>query len=466
MKGSWALTAKFGWAGWQKFSIRSCCNSVTYDLYSKPLFVLYQCMETQTNNLKDTFLAPALDALSKAKHSRSCSDYTDSDFLKSGIERVLQNVTSGRDWVQRLRLKFNLNLSVSNFFNSLRSSRRKQLVEEISLDVRSQTDQIICNKNSDPLSAHPELRGFAVYASDGHSHKPSAHETAIADKKRAVTHIYTCNLRSHSLAHTALTNVSMTKKKEHEIATLKQIGGKALRMGEAKGTKVIQVYDPAIIDYQQWFKWKKGHGVYILTLEKSNSALQVLGQLQWDKNDERNQGVLNDELVGPSNGVTMRRVTYKDPLTGKTYRFITNELTLPPGLIAFLYKLRWDIEKIFDQIKNKLLEQKAWAKSATAKIQQANFVTIAHNLMVLLKHQIETQEGIVDEKNKRKREQIRAQEIKKLKGQTINPMVINWNRATQRCLQFIRWLRHCLDNQTPWSQAMELLRPLMQKYLH
>jgi len=418
--------------------------------------------------LKDKFFAPVLSALSRAKNFRTCNEYTDQEHLSSGIERVLQSVASGRDWVQRLRLKLRLNLSVSNFFSSLRSTRRKELVEEISADVRAQTDQSICHGACDPLSAYPELNGFAVYASDGHSHKASAHESPIEDKKRAVTHIYTCNLRSHSLAHTALTNAALTRKKEHEITTLKQIGGKALRMGEAKGIKVIQVYDPAIIDYNEWFKWKKGHGVYILTLEKSNSALQVLGEPDWDKTDGRNRGVLNDQLVGPSNGTTMRRVTYKDPLTGKIYRFITNELTLPPGLIAFLYKLRWDIEKIFDQVKNKLLEQKAWAKSATAKIQQAHFIALAHNLMVLLNHELGTEEGIADEKSQLRREQTRTGELEqlRLKGERMNSLVLNWKRATQRCLQFIRWLRHCLENQTPWREAVSLLRPLMQKYLH
>ena len=425
-------------------------------------------MQTLTANLKDKFFAPVFAALSRAQNSRTCSEYTDNEHLSSGIERVLQTVTSGRDWVQRLRLKLKLNLSVSNFFSSLRSTRRKKLVEEISTDVRAQTDRSICHQKSDPLSVHSELDGFAIYASDGHSHKASAHESPIKDKKRAVTHIYTCNLRSHSLAHTALTNAALTKKKEHEITTLKQIGGKALRMGEPKGIKVIQVYDPAVIDYNEWFKWKKGHGLYILTLEKSNSALQVLGEPDWDKTDERNRGVINDELVGPSNGTVMRRVTYKDPLTGKIYRFITNELTLPPGLIAFLYKLRWDIEKVFDQVKNKLLEQKAWAKSATAKIQQAHFIALAHNLMVLLNHQIETEEGITDEKSQHKRKQTRARELEELQinGQHMNSLVLNWKRATQRCLQFIRWLRHCLENQTSWREAVSLLRPLMQNYLH
>ncbi len=425
-------------------------------------------MQTLTNTLKDKFFAPVVLALSRAKNFRACNEYTDPEHLNSGIERVLQSVASGRDWVQRLRMKFKLNLSVSNFFSSLRSPRRKELLEEVSTDVRTQTDQAICHQKEDPLSVHAELDGFAVYASDGHSHKASAHELPIKDKKRAVTHIYTCNLRSHSLAHTALTNPGLTKKKEHEIATLKQIGGKALRMGQTKGIKVIQVYDPAIIDYNEWFRWKKGHGLYILTLEKSNSALRVLGEPDWDKTDERNRGVLNDELVGPSNGTVMRRVTYKDPLTGKIYRFITNELTLPPGLIAFLYKLRWDIEKIFDQVKNKLLEQKAWAKSATAKIQQAHFITLAHNLMVLLNHQIETEEGIADKKTQHKRKQARAKELEQLQlnGEHMNSLVLNWKRATQRCLQFIRWLRHCLENQTPWQEAISLLRPLMQRYLH
>ena len=139
--------------------------------------------------------------LSQERKTSEHSGYTDRENLSSGIEPVRHTVTSGREWVQRLRLKLKLDLSVSNFFSALRSPRRKQLVEEISTDVRAQTDRSICHQ------------------------------------KRAVTDIYTCNLRSHSLAHTALTNAALTKKKEHEITTLKQIGGKSLRMGEPNSNK-------------------------------------------------------------------------------------------------------------------------------------------------------------------------------------------------------------------------------------
>lgn len=41
---------------------------------------------------------------------------------------------------------------------------------------------------------------------------------------------------------------------------------------------------------------------------------------------------------------------------------------MSPGLIAYLHKVRWDIEKIFDQVKNKLAEKKSWATSETARV--------------------------------------------------------------------------------------------------
>lgn len=424
-------------------------------------------MNNIPHTLRDKFLAPAILALGRSKKIRVCQTYPDSNHLFSGIERVIAQVSSGRDWVQFLQLKFNLDLSVSNFFMALKSNRRFNMVVEVSQDVRQQLDQNLLPQN-DPFSDYPELDGFALYASDGHSHKASAHEDPIAGKKRAVTHVYSVNLRSHSLSHIALTSPQLNKKKEHEISTLKRIGGEKLRMGEGKGVKVIQVYDPAIIDYHQWFKWKKGYGLYILTLEKSNSALEVIGLPAWDRDDERNSGVISDELVGPSNGVVMRRVTYKDSVTGQVYRFITNELTLPPGLIAFLYKCRWDIEKIFDEVKNKMVEKKAWAKSETAKNQQAEFITLAHNLMVLLSHDLESNEGMVDKMSEKKRmKRLIEDEIKATDhGGKINPLVKACQRATQRCFQFIRWLRHCLFNSTPWSEAVDLLRPLMQNYLY
>ena len=416
--------------------------------------------------VRDTFFAPLTAALQRSTYRRHCNEFSDEQFLKSGVGRVIEHVISGRDWVQRLRMKSAITVSVSNFFAALRSDRRLKMLDEIVHDVRTQADRLIA-KSNDPLMAHPELDGFAVYATDGHTHGASAHEKAIAGKKRPVTHIYSLNLRTQTLIPLALSTPQAYKKKEHELSTLKRIGTEALRMNAPTGTRVIHVYDPAIVDYHQWYKWKQGNGIYILTVEKANSALTTIGQREWDVDDPRNTGIVSDEYVGPSNGVAIRRVTYVDPVTGKTFRFLTNVFKLPPGLIAFLYKLRWDVEKVFDQIKNKTFEQKAWAGNQTAKQQNAMFIALAHNLMKILEVIIEHQEGITNQIPAPNRRARLAKEISMANaaGRTPNPLVINWRRVTQICLQFIRWLRCVLDDSTSWRPAMKTLRPLMEEYL-
>ena len=240
-----------------------------------------------------------------------------------------------------------------------------------------------------------------------------------------------------------------------------------MRLSHPKGVKVIHAYDPAVVDTTAWYKWKQGHGVYVITLEKSNSAAQTLGLREWDTTDSRNQGVLSDESISSAHGSTVRRVRYQDPVTGNIYCFVTNEMTLPPGLIAFIYKLRWDIEKVFDECKNKLEQQQAWGKRVTAKTQQALFIALSHNLMVILEKTLEIQEGIEDQKVRRKQARRIAEDSQKAfnAGRSPNSLVENLHRATQRSLQFIRWLRTGLLLNSSWKQAVEQLRPLMLKYL-
>ena len=397
---------------------------------------------SNSKSLRNWFFSPLDLALSRARYTRACAQYPDHMYLNSGVGRVIEGAKTGRDWVQLFRTLVCAALSVATFFASLRSKRRLRLLEEVDQDVRQQADQLI-RENGDPFAKHLELQGFEIYASDGHSHGASAHEDKRYGKKRAVNHIFSLNLRTHSLAHLTVTQPAEGMKKEHEIKALKRIGGRALRFTAAQGIKVIHVYDPAVVDYDQWYKWKQGNGVYIISLEKLNSALLTVGQRDWDRHDPRNAGVVADELIAAPNGTSMRRVRYDDPVTGKAYSFLTTEMTLPPGLIAFLYKLRWDVEKVFDEAKNKLEQQQAWGKSDTAKTQQALFIALSHNLMLMLEKKLEIEEGIVDEKVRRKQAHRLAADSRTARqaGRTPNSLVANLHRATQRSLQFIRWLR-------------------------
>ena len=92
--------------------------------------------------------------------------------------------------------------------------------------------------------------------------------------------------------------------------------------------------------------------------------LQVLGVHPFDRAAPMNCGVIADELVGTSVGVTLRRVTYQDPESGTVYIYLTNlPVSVPPGLVALLYESRWEVEKVFDEFKNKLGETKSWAST-------------------------------------------------------------------------------------------------------
>lgn len=107
-------------------------------------------------------------------------------------------------------------------------------------------------------------------------------------------------------------------------------------------------------------------GIYFISRVKENMVLQTLASKRFDADNEVNVGVISDELVGPSSaGVTMRRTAYRDPATQEYYEFVTSEMTLAPGLIAQLYRMRWDIEKVYDEVKNRLHETKPASRART-----------------------------------------------------------------------------------------------------
>lgn len=79
----------------------------------------------------------------------------------------------------------------------------------------------------------------------------------------------------------------------------------------------------------------------------------IVGNCPLDRTDLINQGVVSDEIVATSVGVTVRRVIYQDPETGIAYNYLSNLLpSIYPGIVALLYKIRWDVEKVFDEFTN------------------------------------------------------------------------------------------------------------------
>ena len=415
-------------------------------------------------SLPARFFAPALDLLSDCAHRRHCPELPDSDWLRLGVHRCLQPQTSGRGFLQTLAsLAPALCPENSHFFESLKSQRRLALCAELNARLCAHARQVL----PDALAVFPSLAGYDVHAGDGHYHAHAAHDPAdSAGGKHAVGHLYTRDLRSGTLSHLTV-NDQLTRKKEHDMRALKRQTIEALRQGACQGRKVLYVWDRAGIDFMQWHRWKQGSGIYMLSRCKVNMALVKSAELPFDRNDEINAGVLADELVGSaSGGVLMRRITFRDVLTGITYEYLTNLLdpSVPPGVLAHLYKMRWNIEKSFDEVKNKLGEKKAWATSATAKSMQAQFICLSVNLLHLIEHELE-QAGIgnVAEKKRRAARLGQAKAVVTRQKTVLPKALLMVRHITQHSAKLIRWVATQLWLDVPWKEACAVLVALYAK---
>ena len=466
------------------------------------------CQSTTHRN----FFKPLFDALNAAKHRRRCPELNDALWLEAGVRRCLELVQSGRDFLQQLADEHDAHINNSTFFESLKSERRLRLLDEILAQVRARMSR----EMPDPFAAFPCLKDFDLYAGDGHFISAACHDKAVPrsrpasakpgdttrhkSTKYATGHLYALDQRSYAMIHLTVAD-QIERKKEHEMRALKRQTIETLRQGAAKGRKPLYVWDRAGIDFRQWYQWKHQYGIYFLSREKDNMNLEVIGCLEIDRSQVINRGVLADEFVATSQGVSVRRVIYQDPATGVTYSFLTNlPESVPPGVVALLYKMRWDVEKVFDEFKNKLAETKSWASSPTAKTIQARLLCLTRNLMTLMEEDIYKTSAVCNEaefkrRDKRAKDRARHQPADResaapepnnpertrtspertspepVSPEPANPEPANpdssspleiavlnaFNRLTQRTVKFIRWLRNHLDLPRSWEAALARL---------
>jgi hypothetical protein len=405
-------------------------------------------------------LDPAFLASQRASRSYRCSELSDMDFLEMGVIRCISDAQTGRGFLQLHGDHGRKDIPVDLFFKALKSRRRlENLISINQLLAPAMTARCV-----DPYAEQKELANFDLIAGDGHFHAAACHDArCISGKKLATGHFFLVNLRTHHMRQLTLARkYELSRGNEHDMRALKRTDLDELRGGAPKGRKVLIVWDRAGIDFPFWQKCKDQSGVYYISREKENMALEVLGNIKFDKDDVRNEGVLRDEYVGPGGGGYMlRRVTYQTP-QGEIYSFLTTEMKLPPGLIALLYKQRWDIEKIFDEFKNKLMEKKSWASSEVAKTMHATFLCLAHNLMVMLEAELEKEEGISNEAEGVRKTEVLKKAKQRLKdaGLKLNFVATALHRFTVRSIKFVRWLRNFIYRDTSWPVATARLRKI------
>ena len=151
-----------------------------------------------------------------------------------------------------------------------------------------------------------------------------------------------------------------------------------------KGKRVLIIYDKAGLDLAYWKRCQRECAVYFISRVKEGMVYDWLDDRPVDPHDPRQRGVTADRHRMTRTGQPMRIIAYTDPARGQACEFLTNEMDLSAGVIAELCRRRWDVEKIFDQLKNKLGEKKARGTSLEAKATQGQLVALTRNLRLIL----------------------------------------------------------------------------------
>lgn len=421
--------------------------------------------------LLDQLLAPANALLDGYIRSiRTEGVITDPDFVRLGILRVLSQAVSGRDFLQQCAENFGEPLGRSTFFDTLHSTRRQNLLGELNALLVARTDVRRGDPREDLLSAFSELRDRAIYAVDGHQLEHACH--AARDRKGSFVPGNTLYLLClHSALLVNLGAVQGDGQYGHELPVFRRrLVDWLKKRGKTKAAaRPIFVGDPAFVDKQFWLKmsiWEQ-HGALVITRTKSNMDPIVYSDLPWDHSAPINQGIEAHELVGFDGGGIMRRIRYIDPETGTAYEFITSVPDLEPGLIALLYLLRWRIEKVFDTGKNKLQEFKAWATGEVAREIQAHFFALAHNLLTLLRRELERRHGIREVKVEKKRQSSMEQRVRLARKMDRSVHPIQWKlpAIVQLTAQFIRTLRNGIWSKARWLKVLPHFQASLSAYL-
>ena len=404
------------------------------------------------STVRELFFKPFNDLFGTLTHRGHCPEYDDELWLRAGIQRVLDKSESGRGFLQEYAVQWEVMPKRSNYFESLKSSRRADLAQELSLKVVAQAESSF----RDRLADIDELKDYEVFAIDGHWHRGATHDPKRSGKKCPTGHFYSLNIRYHTLRDLAVNEYH----KEHDLHVLKRLKPTGIRQEVARGRRVLAIYDRAGIDFKFWKRCRKECAVYFLSRVKKDMVFEWLLELPWDKKDFRNAGGISDHHVQGKENINMRVIRYADPETGEEYEFLTNVMELPPGVLVELYRRRWEIEKVFDDLKNKLLEQRSWSSNLVGKRSQGQLIALTYNLIRISEEHLETQYQITNQA-----EQVRRAKRKnelcckaRKRGQLVSSVRLRALSATQRSVKLIRWIRGSLKSGIAVADALPHLR--------
>ena len=133
-------------------------------------------------------------------------------------------------------------------------------------------------------------------------------------------------------------------------------------------TGAIYIMDRGYVDFARLYGLHQA-GAFFVTRAKTN----LNSHRVYSRATDRTTGVIADQRIALDGHYTsqdypihLRRVRFREPETGKTLVFLTNQLALPALTICDLYKSRWQVELFFKWIKQHLRIKKFYGTSENA----------------------------------------------------------------------------------------------------
>lgn len=156
------------------------------------------------------------------------------------------------------------------------------------------------------------------------------------------------------------------------------------------GSTVIM--DRGYRDYKMFNDWTQ-KGIRWITRMHPRTYFQKL-QSELVSDEQRKLGVRRDERlhlgfpIKKISKVVVRRISFIDPQTKKSFQFMTNDFQSEPALIAQLYKKRWGIELLFKRLKQNMPLQYFLGENQNAIKIQIWCALIADLLLQVIQRQV------------------------------------------------------------------------------
>ena len=172
---------------------------------------------------------------------------------------------------------------------------------------------------------------------------------------------------------------------------------RAARENISFGPNDTVLMDRAYVDYT-WMSELNQGGVTFVTRAKKKCRFKVIECRKTD----RTQGYMADQTIslksnaGAAYSGYLRRVSFREPDTGKWLVFLTNNFDLSYRTICALYKARWKVELFFKTLKQNLKVKKFLGTSVNAVKSQILVALIAYLLIQILRFSLKTSISITD----------------------------------------------------------------------